>query len=292
MQNCNTTPFLLTSTGNPDSKKFPSYMVQEGDNLRGEVSRIILSKNGKFTFDEWERAASDTRVLAADKHLPPMLESLKKGISEETTSNAAPIPQLRLAYDELSKWDRRAATGSVATTLFFLWGDRMEKSNAKDDKAKTAAFAEVLKQLESDFGTWRVAWGEINRLQRPDESKDEKFQDGRPSIGVPGVSGGGGSVFTFYSTEEKGQKKRYGVAGGTYVSIVEFAPKVRAKSVHVFGASGHPDSRHYMDQSELYARGKFKPAWLAFEDIKANLESSYQPGRESKVRMDKKKLRH
>ena len=45
MQNCNTTPFLLTSEGNPDPKKFPSYMVQEGDNLRGEISRRILSQN-------------------------------------------------------------------------------------------------------------------------------------------------------------------------------------------------------------------------------------------------------
>jgi penicillin amidase len=28
MQNCNTTPFLLTSEGNPDPKQFPKYMVQ------------------------------------------------------------------------------------------------------------------------------------------------------------------------------------------------------------------------------------------------------------------------
>ena len=189
---------------------------------------------------------------------------------------------MRLAYNELSVWDRRASTASIPTTLMFLWGDRVEKNNAKDDIAKTAALADVLKQLETDFGTWRVAWGEINRLQRPDESKDEKFRDDRPSIAVPGISGGGGAVFTFYATEEKGQKRRYGVAGGTYVSIVEFAPKVRAKSVHVFGASGHPESKHYMDQSELYARGQFKPAWLALEDIKANLESSYQPGQKPK----------
>ena len=35
MQNCNTTPFLLTSEGNPDPKNYPKYMVQESDNLRG-----------------------------------------------------------------------------------------------------------------------------------------------------------------------------------------------------------------------------------------------------------------
>ena len=50
MQNCNGTPFLLTSEGNPDPKKFPAYMVQESDNLRSEISRQILAKNPKFTF--------------------------------------------------------------------------------------------------------------------------------------------------------------------------------------------------------------------------------------------------
>jgi acyl-homoserine-lactone acylase len=143
-----------------------------------------------------------------------------------------------------------------------------------------------LKKLESDFGTWRVAWGEINRLQRLDESKEESFQDNRPSIAIPGVSGGAGAVFTFYATPARGQKKRYGVAGGTYVSVVEFAPKVRGFSVHVFGASGHPENRHYTDQSPLYARGEFKPAWLTLEEIKANLEliknSAYRPIGEEK----------
>ncbi|HUR99389.1 MAG TPA: penicillin acylase family protein, partial [Pyrinomonadaceae bacterium] len=216
------------------------------------------------------------RVLAADKHLTSLLDSLKKGMASNPGSSA----HLRSAYDELSKWDHRATTAAVGTTLFVLWTDQLEKSKSKDDKSITAALAEVLKQLETDFGTWRIGWGEINRLQRPDESKAESFQDNRPSVPVPGVGGRDGAVFTFYADQEKGQKRRYGVAGGTYVSIVEFAPTVKGKSVHVFGASGDPKSRHFMDQSELYARGQFKPAWLELADIKANLESSYQPGKE------------
>ena len=271
MQNCNTTPFLLTSEGNPDPKKVPAYMVQEEDNLRGEVSRRILSKNSRFTFDDWERAAFDTRVLAADKGLASLLDSLKKEASTQ---------ELRLAYDELSKWDRRATTESIATTLFFFWTDLLEKNNPKDDKAKTAALEEVLKQLEKDFGTWRVAWGEINRLQRLDESKDEDFRDNGPSVGVPGITGGLGAVFTFYATTEKGQKKRYGVAGATYISVVEFGPQVRALSVHVFGSSGDPKNKHFMDQSELYGRREFKPAWFTLSEIKANLEKAYRPGKE------------
>jgi penicillin amidase len=73
MQNCNTTPFLLTSSGNPDSSRFPRYMVTEGDNWRGLVSRRILAATPRFSWDDWVRAAFDTYVPAADSFLPALL---------------------------------------------------------------------------------------------------------------------------------------------------------------------------------------------------------------------------
>ena len=276
MQNCNGTPFMLTSEGNPDPKNFPVYMVQESDNLRSEVSRQILAKNAKFTFDDWKRAAFDTHVLGADKHLPILLSAVKKRL------DAKPDKDLSEAYEILSRWDHRSTTTSIAMTLFVLTADAVQQGgiSPRDDTSIADAFVKVIRALEKDFGTWRVAWGDINRLQRYDESTGESFSDERPSLGLAGMGGREGGVFTFQSIPQRGLKKRYGVAGGTYISVVEFAPKVRGFSVHVFGASGDPKNKHFMDQSPLYARGEFKPAWLTLEDIKANLESSYRPGEE------------
>ena len=275
MQNCNTTPFLLTSEGNPDPKQFPKYMVQEGDNPRGAISREILASKPKFSFDEWRALAFDTRVMNAGTRLPVLIAALKQRIDTGSDS------RLRDVYDELVHWNQRSTNDSVAMTLFSLWHDRISR-NEKEDPL--SAMMNVIGDLNRDFGRWNVAWGELTRLQRLDESKGEQFQDARASIPVSGVNGNDGAVFTLYAAPITGQKRRYGVAGASYVSVVEFGPRVRALSIHTFGASGDPKSPHYTDQAVLYARGEFKPSWLTLDDIGSNVEASYHPGEEPRKR--------
>jgi acyl-homoserine-lactone acylase len=269
MQNCNTSPFLLTSSGNPDSTKFPRYMVQEGDNWRGVTSRRILAATPKFSWDDWVRAAFDTHVAAADSLLPALLaDSTHAGDSA------------RAALRVLSRWDRRSDTSSIAMTLFDRW---QEALGAMGDErrgmaeARTAALDTAIARLTRDWGTWQVRWGEVNRLQRIDESQNQQFSDDRPSIPVRGTGGQNGTVFTYYAQGAQRLKRRYGTAGGTYISVVEFGSTVRRLAVHTMGASGHPTSKHFFDQAPLYARGQFRPVWFTLEEIKANLERQYRP---------------
>ena len=140
------------------------------------------------------------------------------------------------------------------------------------------ALSDALKKLETDFGTWRTPWGEINRYQRITGEIVQKFSDELPSLPVPFVSSRWGSLASFTARTYPGTKRMYGTNGNSFVAVVEFGEKVKAKSILAGGISGDPESPHFDDQARMYTERKFRDVLFYKEDIERNTEKKYHPG--------------
>lgn len=294
VQNCNQSPWTTTPLGeelkdgladeNPKSAEFPKYMVteRERDNGRARISRRILCSNGEFSYEQWSKYAFDTSILEAETRVPEVVDEWEKLLKKEPER----AEKLSEAIELLKGWDCVSTVDSVPMTLVALTFERVLQMVSKGDlfnSPRIRALEATMADLESKFGTWKVGWGQINRLQRIHGSQIDmvgagEFDDSKPSLPVAGAPGPLGVVFNFYALPQEGRKFRYGVAGHSFVGVVELAETVQAQTVLQFGQSGDPESPHWFDQAPIYASGKFKPSWYSKDEVAANSKPAYHPG--------------
>jgi acyl-homoserine lactone acylase PvdQ len=134
-------------------------------------------------------------------------------------------------------------------------------------------------KLTGDFGTWKTQWGDINRFQRLTDDIVHPFTDAGPSIPVGFTSAVWGSLASFGARSYKGSKKIYGTSGNSFVAVVEFGKKVRARAVTAGGESGDPSSKHFNDQAERYATGRLREVYFYPAQLRGHVERRYRPGK-------------
>jgi acyl-homoserine-lactone acylase len=143
---------------------------------------------------------------------------------------------------------------------------------------KLEALSEALERLTKEFGSWRTPWGEINRFQRVSPAIDHPYSDAAASIPIPFASGIYGSLASVGSAPRNGSKRWYGTSGNSFVAVVEFGKRVRARAVTTGGVSGDPKSPHFNDQAQLYAAGKLREVYFYPDQLKGHTERVYRPG--------------
>lgn len=285
--NSNDWPYSGAGRNSPNRADYPRYMDQAGENMRGIHERMLLHGRHGFSADSLQALAFDSYLPAFAGLIPPLLRAYD-ALAAHDPLRATLRGQIAL----LRSWNDRWATSSPATTLAVYWGDdllhdvgrteptlaarylRMLQSPARE---KLAALVRASNQLSRDFGSWRVPWGSVNRFQRLDDAIVPRFSDTAPSIPVGFTSGFWGSLAAFYTVRTE-TKRRYGVAGNSFVAVVEFGKHVRAKGVTAGGESGDPSSKHFDDEAVRYATGRLRDIYFSPRQLVGHTERTYHPG--------------
>lgn len=279
--NVNNAPWTAAGADSPKAANYPRYMDQAGQNARDAHARAVLEGRRDFTLEGLMAAAYDPALPAFDRLLPALIAA----------HEAAPDEGRDTPVALLKGWDRKWALNSTATTLAVgyaeaLWarvstsGDGDEESlwermNGRvTDAQRLAALDDAVNRLVADFGSWHVPWGQINRYQRNDGAITQTFSDAKPSTPIPFASGNWGSLASFGAARYPGTKRMYGTSGNSFVAVVEFGPKVRARAVSIGGTSADPASPHFGDQVSRYASGDLREVWFYPEDLKGHVVST------------------
>lgn len=289
LQNCNSTPYTAALEFSPKRENYPVYMSRDEENFRGVHAIALLKNSAGYTLDSLIALAHDPYLPAFKALIPGLLTSYYV----EHDRN----PKLQGAMDILADWDFKTSKESVAMTLAHYYGTKyyqegvypaglnaMERleywgSNKAPINENLRIFEAVLDQLTADFGTWRMPWGEVNRYQRLNGDIYQAFNDSLPSIPIGFASGRWGALAAYGANYTNDTKKIYGTRGNSFVAVVEFGDRVKAKSILAGGQSGDPASKHFDDQIQKYADMEFKEVPFYKEDVLKRAKERYRPGK-------------
>ncbi len=287
LQNCNSTPFTSAAEYSPRVEDYPAYMSINRENFRGIHAIRLLQEAKGLTLDKLIE-------LAYDPYLPAF-EVLIPGLVAAYDQTGAADKSLGGPIEVLRNWDFAVSKESVAMSLAHYYGtfynrfgkapaglSRMQQieyfASESPLQERLDIFGQAVDKITGDFGTWQTPWGEINRYQRLTGDIDLQFDDNAPSIAVGMASGRWGALAAFGSRTRQVTKRIYGTRGNSFVAVVEFGDKVKAKTLLAGGQSGNPNSPHFADQAQRYADVQFKEVAYYQEDVEKRAEARYHPG--------------
>lgn len=288
--NSNDWPWGAAGSSSLKQADYPKYVDSGVESARGRHAVLVLQNKKDFTLESLNTAAYDSYLPWFEKTLPALFKAwanMYVGLPDRT--------KLQDQMSTLRTWNMRWSVDSIPTSLAVFWADDVSRKVAADARqlgitvekyVSEKAPAEVLlksfeaasDKLIADFGTWKTSWGEINRFQRISPEIVHPFSDAAPSIPVGFTSGNWGSLASFGARPTRSTKKWYGTSGNSFVAVVEFGTKVRAKAVTAGGESGDPKSRHFNDQAPRYSTGSLRDVYFYPSQLTGHTERTYKPG--------------
>jgi len=291
LYNTNNWPWSAAGPSSPKPEDYPNYVDRGRESARGLHAIRVLENKKDFTLDSLIAAAFDSYLTWFEKPIPALVKAWDDSPATDPLKDKV-AEQIGL----LRAWDLRWDVTSVPTSLAVFWAqDLLRRVSAEARSGGTSvqdiigsgkipapellqSLAAASDKLSADFGTWKTPWGDINRYQRLNGDIIQHFSDAAPSLPVGFTSAVWGSLASFGARAYEGTKKWYGTGGNSFVAVVEFGDRVRAKAVTTGGESGDPASPHFNDQAKRYCTGDLREVYFYREQLKGHTERQYHPG--------------
>jgi len=268
LQNANDPPWSSTipMVLNPDD--YPGYMAPKVMHFRPQRSAKMLIEDSLITFDELVDYKLSTRLEFADRILDNLFEAIDIYGSDKA----------RNAKNILQNWGRDADADSKGTLLFYTWSSKFniddnsiystpwdinDPINTPDGlsnpKEAVKYFEEAINEIEAQFGKLDIPWGDYYRINYNGIDLPANGTDGR--LGVFRVAWPGRSDST----------NMYVGGGDSWVAVIEFGDKVKAKALLSYGNSTEKDSPNNGDQLKLFSKKELRDIWFYDIDIIPNV---------------------
>jgi|TARA_B110000495_G_scaffold32463_1_gene25224 acyl-homoserine-lactone acylase len=268
LQNANDPPWSSTipMVLNPDD--YPGYMAPKVMHFRPQRSAKMLIEDSLITFDELVDYKLSTRLEFADRILDNLFEAIDIYGSDKA----------RNAKNILQNWGRDADADSKGTLLFYTWSSKFniddnsiystpwdinDPINTPDGlsnpKEAVKYFEEAINEIEAQFGKLDIPWGDYYRINYNGIDLPANGIDGR--LGVFRVAWPGRSDST----------NMYVGGGDSWVAVIEFGDKVKAKALLSYGNSTEKDSPNNGDQLKLFSKKELRDIWFYDIDIIPNV---------------------
>jgi acyl-homoserine-lactone acylase len=268
--NCNQTP-LFTSGETCNWKGNCFIGMQKFNYNRGErFDELLRAIPGKVSWQDFMRIKFDKSY----SHNGSYARNFKAVYNLDENK----YPRIADAILQLKKWNWDGAADNRQAALALLMHNYLKKKlngyfaflmikkEPISEPEAVEAITYAKKFLMKTHGTIDLPLGDVQRHIRG-------------NINLPAS----GLVEVARASEIKLIDKKHGVfritGGDGYIQMNRYSKTgVEINSVNAYGASAHPESKHYNDQMEMFEKEQFKSMTFDKEVILKNAERVYSPG--------------
>ncbi len=282
MQNCNISPenMMVDSPLTPDKFNEHVYNVSwDFDNPRGKRMTQLLHMDDSLTKEEAKAIAMDVYDLLAE----PWKQALRATVDSGAAAAHADDADMATAISSILAWDGQFTQDSTAAPLVREWRLRCQGKvdleavaegkpiDAAGQEAMLTALAEAKADLEKNFGTFLVPWGDTHVVGRNGALY--------PYDGADFGSKPWNFTETVRDVEAKPDPDKPGrhiARGGSMSAMIMFMHEdgIESYSCTPWGNSNQPSSPHHTDQArELYSKRAWKDSWFQKEELMEHVAS-------------------